>query len=127
MSQQAPASSAEAIASRNVLPEEIIQGPIQIVVGKNNGAQVLEDDMLKLESCRLMSLDVDKWGALACYGDMTGDSLDPGLVQAARALDDECLKKMKVYAVVSRCEFKKLHRGKLIKGRWLDINKGDSV
>ena len=76
--------SEEAIASRKLLPEEIIQGPIQFVVGSNKGAQVLEDNMLKLESCRLMSLDVDKWEALACYDDMTGNSLDPALAQAAR-------------------------------------------
>ena len=44
---------------------------------------------LKLDSCRLMSLDVDKWGSLACYDDMTGYSLDPALVQAARALKVE--------------------------------------
>ena len=79
--------SKEAIASRKLLPEEIVQGPIQFVVGNNNGAQVLEDEVLKLESCRLVSLDVDKWGAVACYDDMTGDSLDPALVQVARALE----------------------------------------
>ena len=71
--------------------------------------------MLKLESCRLMSLDVDKWEALACYDDMTGDALDPALVQAARALEVEYLKKMKVYDVVSRRELKKANHGKLIR------------
>ena len=45
--------------------------------------------MLKLDSCRLVSLDVDKWGALARYDDMTGDSFDSALVQAARALEVE--------------------------------------
>ena len=119
--------SEEAIASRNQLSEEVIQGPIQFVVGNNNGAQVLEDEMLKFESCRLMSLDADKWGALACYDDMTGDSLDLALVQAAHALEFEYSKKMKVYDAVSRRESKKANRGKLIKTRWLDISKGDSV
>ena len=34
---------------------------------------------------------------------------------------------MNVYDIVSRKEMKKSGRGKLIKGRWLDVSKGDSV
>ena len=58
---------------------------------------------------------------------MAGDSLDSALVQAAQALEVEYPTKMKVYDVVSRREFKKCNRGKWIKGRWLAINRGDSV
>ena len=41
-------------------------------------------------------------------------------------MEVDYLKKMKVYDVVSRREMKQSGRGKLIKGRWLDVNKGDS-
>ena len=34
---------------------------------------------------------------------------------------------MNVHDIVSRKEMKKSGRGRLIKGRWLDVNKGDSV
>ncbi len=33
---------------------------------------------------------------------------------------------MRVYDVVPRSEVRKSGKGKLIKGRWLDVNKGDS-
>ena len=51
--------------------------------------------MLKLDIYWLVSLDVSKWGALACYGDMSGDTLDSALVQAARALGIEYSKIIK--------------------------------
>jgi hypothetical protein len=87
---------------------------------------MLENEMLKLEENTLLSVEVDKWGGITCYDDMSGDILDHTLVAAARKLEVEYLKRMKVYDVVSRKEFKRLGRGKLIKGRWLDVNKGDS-
>ena len=37
--------SEEAIASRTLLPEEIIQGLIQFTIGNNDGPQVLEDEV----------------------------------------------------------------------------------
>ena len=58
---------------------------------------------------------------------MSGDDLDTALVKEARALEVEYLKRMKVYDVMSRAEFKRNGRGKLIKGRWIDVNKGDSL
>ena len=58
---------------------------------------------------------------------MSGDILDLGLVQAARELEVEFLKRMRVYEVVPRTEIYKSGKGKAIKGRWLDINKGDST
>ena len=51
------------------------------------------DEMAKLESCRLLSLDVGKWGAWTCYDDVSGDRLDPALAQAARELEMEYQKK----------------------------------
>ena len=66
-------------------------------------------------------------GSTACYDDMCGDYLDTALVKEARALEVEYITRMKVYDVVSRAEFKRNRRGKLIKGRWIDVNKGDSL
>ena len=96
-------------------------------VGPNLGADILEREMKKLETCRLVSLDVDQWGTTACYDDMSGDYLDTALVKEARALEVEYIKRMKVYDVVSRAEFKRNRSGKLINGRWIDVNKGDSL
>ena len=48
------------IASRQLLDKDIIRGPIQFTVGPNTGAGMLEDAMIKLDSCRLLSLDIDK-------------------------------------------------------------------
>ena len=75
----------------------------------------------------LLSLNVDKWGATTCYDDMSGDVLKSELVQEARALEIEYLKKMKVYDIVSRKEVLRSGKAEIIKGRWLDINKGDSA
>ena len=74
------------IASRPLRDQDVIRGPIQFTVGANTGAEMLEDAMIKLDSCRLLSLDIDKWGSTACYDDVSGDVLDPALVQAARDL-----------------------------------------
>ena len=65
------------------------------------------DEMAKLESRRLFSLDVDKWGSCTCYDDVSGDPLVPALVQEARALEIDYLTRMKVYAVVRRKEMKR--------------------
>ena len=40
-------------------------------------------------------------------------------------LEVEYLMRMKVYEVVSHKAMKQSGKGKLIKGRWLDLNKGD--
>ena len=49
----------------------------------------------------------------------------PELVAEAQKLVVEYLKNMKVYGTMSRTEFKRRGRRKLIKGRWLDVTKGD--
>ena len=114
------------IASRQVLHSDLVDGPIQFTVGPNVGVEILNTEMSRLEGCRLLSLDMDKWGKLTCYDDTSGDALDSKLVQEARMLEVEYLTRMKVYDVVSRKTMKESGRGKLIKGRWLDVNKGDS-
>ena len=48
------------------------------------------------------------------------------MVKAARALGMEFFERMGVYTRVSRAESLKSGQGKTIKGRWIDVNKGDS-
>ena len=105
----------------------MVDGPVQFTVGASTGAQFLENEMARIEGCRLLSLDMDKWGKITCYDDTSADILGPELVREARALEVEYLTRIKVYDVISRTEMKKSGRGKLIKGRWLDVNKGDSA
>ena len=49
------------IASRQVLRKDLVDGPVQFTVGANTGAQLLDNEMTRLEGCRLLSLDMDKW------------------------------------------------------------------
>ena len=69
--------------SHRVLPDDTTKGPIHFTVGLNSRAQIMVGEMAKLESRRLLSLDVDKWGTWTCYDDVSGDSLDPALVEIA--------------------------------------------
>ena len=105
------------IASRQVLQTDLVDGPIQFTVGPNVGVQILNTEMSRLEGCRLLSLDMDKWGTITCYDDTSGDALDPKLVQEARMLEVEYLTRMKVYDVLSREAMKQSGKGKPIKGR----------
>jgi hypothetical protein len=60
--------------------------------------------------------------------DVSVETLSEEGVRAARALEMEYFIKMGVYEYVTRDEYARSGcRGKIIKGRWLDINKGDSV
>ena len=117
------------ISANPLTPEQIIQGPLQFTTGVNIGAITLEEQMGEIENriLRLGSLTTDQWGKFTCRDDVSGDIIDPTLVQAARELEVEYLKRMRVYEVVPRTEIYKSGHGKAIKGRWLDINKGDST
>ena len=115
------------IESRKIVPDDIVQGPIPFTVGDTSGQKIMIDEMAKLEACRLLSLDIDKWSAWTCYDDVSGDRIDPALVQAARELEIDYLKNLSAYDIVSRKEMKKSGQGKRIKGRCSDVNKGDSV
>ena len=81
-------------------------------MGPNVGVQILSTEMSRVEGCRLLSLDMDKWGKVTCYDDTSGDALDPKLVQEARMLEVEDLTRMKVYDVVSRKAMKESGKGK---------------
>ena len=74
-------------AARPLLPKDVIRGPIEFVIGENTGAAILETGMSKLDACKIISLDVDKWGRTTCYDDTSGDLLSPKLVAEARKLE----------------------------------------
>ena len=60
----------------------------------------------------------------AAWDDVTGESLDPSEVLKARALEIEYCRDKSVWIKITRAEAQR--RGiKIIKTRWLDINKGD--
>ena len=94
----------------------MIRGPTEFIIGEKTGTAILEDEMAKLDACRILSFDVDKWGRSTCYDDMTGDVLSPELAAEARKLEVKYFKNMTVYDIMSRAEFKRPGRGKLIKG-----------
>ena len=76
----------------------------------NVGANTLVEQMEEIEngiSQILDSLTTDQWGKVMCRDDFSGDILDSGLVQGARELEVEYLKRMRVYEVVPRTEIHK--------------------
>ena len=100
------------MASRQVLQSDLVGGPIQFTVGPNIGAHLLESEMSRLEGCRLLSPDMDKWARTTCYVDTGGDFLDPKLVQDGRMLEVEYLTRMEAYDVVSHKAMKQSGKGK---------------
>ena len=57
------------------------------------------------------------------YDDVSNAALDPDLVMQAQKLETKFFSDMGVYTRVPRSSI----RGKVIKTRWIDVNKGDSV
>ena len=70
---------------------------------------------------------VTRDGRTSRVDDVSGEVLDEAGVRAARALEMEFFHKMGVYEYVTREEAVRSGTGKIIKGRWLDVNKGDSI
>ena len=103
-------------------PWEISRGPIQFSIGANIGATTLIEQLEEIEAKMLSSLTRDQWGKVTCHDDVSGDILNAELVQAARDLEVDYFKRMRVYDVVPRADVRKSGKGKLIKGRWLDVN-----
>ena len=62
-------------------------------------------------------------GVAYAYDDVSNAALIPDLVNKARKLEMELFADMGVYTRVDRSSI----RGKIIKTRWIDVNKGDSV
>ena len=63
---------------------------------------------------------------LEAWGDLTGLSLDPKGVLAARKQELEYISQKQVWEIVPREEARR-NGWKVIKSRWIDINKGDDV
>ena len=65
-----------------------------------------------------------KEGVSWATDDVTGELLDPALVQEARRTEMKYFNDMNVYVKVPR-EHQVKTGGKIIKTKWIDINKGD--
>lgn len=78
------------------------------------------DEILLKETYAIRQKD----GHVAATDDVTGAQLDPELVRQARELEIEWFRKKQVYTKVPRHEAEGY---KVVKCRWVDINKGDSV
>ena len=85
--------------------------------GTNEGAELLKQHLSAL---------VTRGDTVSCIDDLSGEALDEAGVKAARALEMEFFIKMGVYEYATREEAQRSGKGKIIKGRWIDVNKGDS-
>ena len=88
-------------------------------VGVNDGASALKAEM------NVLTTKYD--GSLESWDDVTGASLVAKLVQQARAIEMTFFAKMGVFAERLPRHVVKARGGKIIKGRWVDTNKGDST
>ena len=87
--------------------------------GDNVGAALLSRHLSALNT---------RDGKVSCVDDVSGETLSEEGVRAARALEMEYFMKIGVYEYVTRDEYARSGcKGKVIKGRWLDINRGDGV
>ena len=84
---------------------------------ENVGAALLEKHLAALTT---------RDGQTSCVDDVSGEVLSEEGVRAARKLEMDYFIKMGVYTYVTREEATRSGRGKIIKGRWIDVNKGDS-
>ena len=103
----------EKIEARNLYPEEFCQ-----TVREGLAQQVREDDK---EVQALMQVSSE--GEIF-YDDITYEELPRELVLAARRLEIEYFRKMKVYTKVHRREAYGVTGKPPIKVRWVDVNKG---
>ena len=87
----------------------------------DDAAVITGEDILRSE---LSALYVNE-GVMQAVDDVSGSFLDPALVSDARALEMKFFKDMRVYDRVPSSEMIK-RRGKIIKTRWIDVNKGDA-
>ena len=55
-------------ATLPLLPEQKKKEYVaEFVIGGNTSAAILEDEMAKLDACRIRRLDVGQWGRATCY------------------------------------------------------------
>ena len=88
-------------------------------VGKNTGAELLREEMSTIYERH--------YGDAECVDDVSGVPLDIRLVRAARKLEMEYFDGMGVWAERLPKHVVKARGGKIIKGRWIDTNKGDKA
>jgi len=99
---------------------------------KRLAVEVYGKDVEKMDVVKLMKTELegakrpaeeeDSNGWIA-FDDVSGASLDPSMVRAARKDEIEYFRKMGVYTKIAR---RKVPKGvKVIKVKWIDINKGD--
>ena len=87
--------------------------------GVNDGAGALEREMSSL---------VGKYsGYIECWDDVSGAPLDVAMLRAARKLEMDYFERMGVWAEKLPKAAAKSRGGKVIQGRWVDTNKGDSA
>ena len=80
----------------------------------------VDDELMQVELNALHVKNGESWAV----DDVNGSVLDPEAVKEARRIELEYFRKMQVYTKVSRS----LARGKkIIRTRWIDINKGDEA
>ena len=89
---------------------------------------VSKDDTVGMDTKRERGVShvEDEEKGHAAYDDVTGEILDPKEVMKARLKELECIDNKKVWRKISRRDA--LEKGiKIIKSRWIDVNKGDAV
>jgi hypothetical protein len=87
-------------------------------VGKNEGEDILKEELSGILERQFRGVE--------CWDDVTNARLDVKLMRAARALKMHVFEKMGVRAERLPRHVAKARGGKIIKGRWVDTNKGDS-
>ena len=90
-----------------------------LFTGDNEGAQLLRQEM--------DSIVERHSGYVECWDDVTGAPMQEGLLRAARDLEMNFFERMGVWAERLPKQVAKSRGGKVIQGRWVDTNKGDSV
>ena len=118
--------SEEASKKEPLDPWDIIGGPIQFLTGASIGATTLTEQLESLETKMPGSLTKAQRGKVTCHNDVSGDGLKSELVQAARDLEVDYLKRPKVNEGAPRADIRKSGKGRVVNGRWLDVNECDS-
>ena len=82
---------------------------------ENGGDPIMDEELLRLGV---------KDGRAWATDDVSGASLDPVKVKETRAVEMDYFRRMRVYTKVPRWKPK---GSKIVRTKWIDINKGDSV
>ena len=103
-----------------VIPGSTVEDRVgQLTTGVNDGAQKLQHDINALDNY----YESDN----VCVDDVSGALLDEKLLRQARALEMDFFETMGVWAERLPKSVAKARGGKVIQGRWVDVNKGDAA